>query len=163
MWWASRISNPFFVQTVLKKTSMWRPRGQPCRSQAGTATATGTSWGPAPTWASLLAPRGEITVPSFAHHSGSSGDLTPEAETENILPADTEPPTAARAREESNISPPPLKNRKSGTPCALPRLSCPEGRNQLFPVRLCLLHNCKPWGGWVTAAEKGLIKMWVYF
>lgn len=90
IWGDSRISNPFFVQTFLKENIHVEASG-PALQEPGWHCHT--SWGAAPTWASLLASRREITLPSFAHHSGSSGDLTPEAETQNILPADTEPPT----------------------------------------------------------------------
>lgn len=110
------------------------------RTQPGTTTAMGTSWRAAPSWGSLLsssfhgsgAPLQKGNNICFIYSSlRKPWGLDPRhPETQNILPLQI--PwfkRGARDREESKIPSSSLKNRKSGLPCAVPSVSCREGRN----------------------------------
>lgn len=134
---------------------MWRRQGQLCRSSpcaagAGASLALPQPWGhpgdileSCPCLGALLSPspssRREMPFASLAHHSGSPGGLAPAPRgSEHPSSADMGSRPAARDRGHSNIPSSPVKNRKRGLPCAVPRLSCPEDRNSLFCVWLCL-------------------------
>lgn len=110
--------------------------GQPCRSQAGTATATGTSWRGGPAWAPLLAPRRGRTLPPSAHHSGCD----PWAEAQNILPAEPVLQPQTGKKEHSTSS---LKKQENVVFFPVPSQGFLILRAGIFSAWLCLLH--KPW------------------